>query len=726
VTGAFSDYFSKRRTAAAAAAAAMLREAGFTSSGERRWRGITPKGNVIEVALSAGFPDELPEVFKVAGADGHVAHVDRLGKVCIAPDSGTLLDTTRPEDIVKDAIERADSILEAKPDDQAKDILREYESYWAESTSHIVSICPPKSETGECWELELESTPPMTLVAATSEAAWEWANALQDARRDVNGRAVPRMLVVPGQAKPSGSGINPGFLWDNSQYMLGFKADDAKPDRTKQAFEAFRDRHLAAERDIADESFSAVCRFLGAWAASDAAAHEELADIIAAFGVFRIAGTQEYVHERPKVRSYCLAQSAADLEAPRAPSLVSGEVQAIARLHEPKIKSVRGAQSSGATLVAFNADAYESYGKSQSFNAPVGIDDAFKYCTALNSLTTARDRQVHLGDTTVAYWSEKPTDLEDELFGVFEGTSAEDPVALDRLKGFFNRLRRASDGAPFTNGDVPFYILGLAPNAARISVRFWLAGTVQQFAERLGQHLADLEIGGAPPNMPPISLQRIIDQTARERDDIMPLLSGAVVQAVLSGGPYPAALMSAVLRRIRADGQLGGISGHIRAAIVKATLVRKARFTNQQEIVSMSLDKDCPRTAYQLGRLFAALEKTQEDAQGGELNVTIKDRFFSSASANPVAAFPRLLRLHAHHLNKLGTDKRGLKIVREKLVQDICERIHANDGFPAHLPLDDQGFFFIGYYHQRQALFACKPSVDNHDNTMSAVSAAEE
>ncbi len=531
-------------------------------------------------------------------------------------------------------------------------------------------------------------------------------NAIQDARQQDGERAVPSLLVVPGQAKPSGSGINPGFLWDNAQYMLGYKTDDAKPERTKAAFEAFRDRHLALEGQIGDEAFLAVCQFLRGWLPDQATGHPELPEIAVAFGVFRLAGQPEYVHERPKVQAWWLTQiGSADADAPRAPSLINGNAQPIARLHEPKIKGVRGAQSSGATLVAFNADAYESYGKSQSFNAPVGVEDAFKYCTALNRLTAARERQVHLGDTTVVFWSEKPTSFEDDVFGVFEGVDAEDAATLDRLRGFFDRLRRAAAGVEFENGAVPFYALGLAPNAARISVRFWLVGTVQQFAERLGRHLADLELAGGPPSMPPITLQRIIDQTARERDDIQPLLGGAILQAVLTGGPYPVSLASAVLRRIRADGQTGGANGHIRASILKAYLARKARLVNQQETLSMSLDKNCPHAAYHLGRLFAALEKTQEDALGGDLNVTIKDRYFSSASANPVAAFPRLLRLHAHHLDKLGAENRGLKIIREKLVQEICDRINAADGFPPQLPLDEQGFFFIGYYHQRQAFF---------------------
>ncbi len=563
-----------------------------------------------------------------------------------------------------------------------------------------------------------------------------------DERQEDGKRSVPRLLVVPGQAKPSGSGINPGFLWDNAQYMLGFKPDDPKPKRTLQAFEAFRDRHLALEDEIDDVDFSVVCKFLRTWTPDRSIDHDKLAEITVAFGVFQLAGKPEFIHERPKVRAYCLQElDPADDNVPQAPSLISGDLQPIARLHEPKIKGVRGAQTSGATLVSFNEKAYESYGKSQGNNAPVGVVDAFKYATALNRLTLNRKRQVHLGDTTVVYWAEKPAEFEDELQSFFEPQptthnakedtstekdSAEDKATLDNLKGFFSRLRRVADGASFDDDDTPFYVLGLSPNAARISIRFWMTGTVQQFAERLGQHLADLELAGAASHWPPISLQRIIDQTARERDDIQPLLAGSVLRAILHGGPYPTSLASAVLRRIRADRQTGGVNGYIRAAILKAYLVRKARLNGKKEEITMTLDQQCPHTAYQLGRLFAVLEKTQEEALGGDLNVTIKDRYFSSASANPVTAFPRLLRLHAHHLDKLGTEKRGLKIVREKLVQEICTHISAINGFPTHLPLDDQGRFFIGYYHQRQDFFPSKKSEGETNNTTIGADSVEE
>jgi CRISPR-associated protein Csd1 len=538
-----------------------------------------------------------------------------------------------------------------------------------------------------------------------------------DASVEDGKRRVPQLLVVPGQAKPSGSGINPGFLWDNAQYMLGFKPDDPKPERTQRAFEAFRARHLALRDEIDDEAYQAVCSFLEAWSPEQAGEHPELADVAAShFGVFRIVGAREYVHDRPAVLAYIRDAGPAEPDAPVAPSLVSGQMQPIARLHKPPIKNVGRSKPPNATLVNFNATAYESYGKKDSYNAPVGAMDAFKYCTALNRLTGNPQRRVLLADTSVVYWSERPTSFENEFIQVLDSADAKDDVQLARVAAFFDRLQRAADGAPFDHATVSvgFYVAGLeAPNPGRISVRFWLVGTVQQFAERLGRHLKDLEIGGKPPHAPPITVQRIIDQTARERKDISPLLGGAVSRAVLTGGRYPASLLAAVLRRVRADGQTDGVNGHIRASIVKAYLVRDARLNAQQETIGMSLDPECPHMPYHLGRLFAVLEKVQEEALGHDLNVTIKDRFFSSASANPVAAFPRLLRLHAHHLDKLTADKQGLKVVREKLVQEICARIDARKGFPTHLPLDQQGQFFIGYYHQRQDLFTKKTDSNN-------------
>lgn len=534
-------------------------------------------------------------------------------------------------------------------------------------------------------------------------------SAIQDAREERDGKQRPRMLTVPGQAKPPGSGLNPCFLWDNATYMLGFKPDDPKPERTGNAFEAFLDRHLELEKEIGDKAYSAVCAFLRRWKPEQANKHKDLAEIATSFGVFRVQGAREYVHDRPKVLEYWRTQLGSTSAERVAPSLISGDTQPIARLHEPKIKGVLGAQSSGAAIVSFNLDAFESYEKSQSYNAPVGVDDAFRYCTALDRLTSDHRRRVQIGDATVVFWAEKPLAEFENAFGPVIGAdlAAEDASTVKQVDAFWRHCKDAAAGKPINNGDIPFYVLGLSPNASRLSVRFWLTGTVQQFAERLGRHMADLEMGYAPPDAPIATLRRLLDETARERKDIKPLLGGAVMRAVLSDIPYPQALFSAVLSRIRADRRLN----HTRAAILKAVLARKERLDDannaQKKEIPVSLNRDHPESAYQLGRLFAVLEKTQEEAFDNKLNATIKDRFFSAASATPVAAFPRLLRLHSHHLNKL--ENRGRRTNLEKLVQEVCQKI---DDFPGQLPLDDQGLFFIGYYHQRQDLFTKKSDSD--------------
>lgn len=531
-------------------------------------------------------------------------------------------------------------------------------------------------------------------------------HAIQDERSAEGKRVLPKLVIVPGQAKPSGSGINPGFLWDNAQYLLGFKPDDPKPERTGEAFAAFRDRHLAAETEVDDPAFSAVCAFLRSWQPQRALAIENLAEIANGFGVFKIVGKAEYVHDRPKVRAYWDRHAEAPeddaADAVVLPSLIDGHPRRIARLHEPKIKGVVGAQTSGAALVSFNLDAFESYGKSQSYNAPVSEADAFKYCTALNRLTGDYSRRIVLGDTTVVYWAERPVAAESVFTFIAESMpQAEDASVTAAVARCLNQIRQGLPGDPVDDAAVPFYILGLAPNAARLSVRFWLATSVEMLVNRLRQHFADLEIGGAPPNAPPITLQRILDETARERKEISPLLGGALTRAVLTGGPYPTTLLRAVLRRIAVDGR----ANHVRASIVKACLVRKLRAAGQEETIPVSLNPNFESEAYQFGRLFAVLEKTQEEALPG-VNSTIKDRYFSAASANPIAVFPRVLRLHAHHLDKI--DNRGRRTNIEKLVQDICSRISADGSFPTHLPLDEQGRFFLGYYHQRQDLFTKK------------------
>lgn len=520
----------------------------------------------------------------------------------------------------------------------------------------------------------------------------------------------PKLLVVPGGAKPSGSGINPCFLWDNTGYMLGFKPDDEKPERSLQTFEAFRERHLELKEAIDDPEFHAVCNFLSKWNPESAADHTTLTETSTGFGVFRLRERTHYVHERDAVRSWWASQltGGSDDSGVRGQCLLTGDIATLARLHEPKIKGVAGAQSSGASLVSFNDSAYESFGRSQSYNAPVSESATFQYGTALNHLLrTESGRRIQIGDATTVFWTESPSPAE-ELFGFVADpsrvVSAEDDVQKDRVRSL---LRRIADGASaedleLGDGDTPFYVLGLSPNAARLSVRFWYVSTLRDLVNAIRQHFHDLDIvrSDRDPDFP--AVWQLLRETARESKDIPPLLGGAVMRAVLNGTAYPQMLFAAVLRRIRADREIRAV----RAGILKAFLNRNSslNISPLSKEIPVALDPDRPEPAYQLGRLFAELEKTQEDALP-EINDTIKDRYFSAASATPGIVFPRIIRMSQHHLSKLGTNSPGSKVHHEKQIQEICGRI---DGFPSHLNLNDQGLFALGYYHHRQNIFTKK------------------
>ncbi|MGF1633211.1 MAG: type I-C CRISPR-associated protein Cas8c/Csd1, partial [Phycisphaerae bacterium] len=483
-------------------------------------------------------------------------------------------------------------------------------------------------------------------------------------------RTRPRDMLLPGQAKPSGSGINPCFLWDNAAYMLGYKPDDPKPDRTRETFAAFRQRHLDAEAEVNAPAYSAVCRFLESWQPEAAGGHEaQLKDVISHFGVFQIAGGR-FVHDDPAVLRYLAGRHAPTdgTNGAIGTCSVTGEVGPIARLHEPKIKGVRGAQSSGATLVSFNDPAYESFGNVQGANAGVGESATFKYCNALNHLLSRRDRHVLLGDMTVVFWAERPDPLEDAAADLFADSPPPDEDALaalpaeDRLRAqqvqtLLNQLREGyADREAVSDQGVRFYVLGLAPNASRVSVRFWHETSVEEMKRRLARHMRDVSLVGGRFDQAPLMLRRIVQAAGRaetdarghlrryDEDAAPPTLAGALAQAVLTGGPYPQLLLNHMLNRMKADGQVN----HTRVAAVKGCLVRNH---NLEVPVALNLERTDP--AYVTGRLFALLEKIQSDSLGGELNATIKDRYFSAASATPALVFPRLIRLSQHHLAKL-------------------------------------------------------------------------
>jgi CRISPR-associated protein Csd1 len=525
---------------------------------------------------------------------------------------------------------------------------------------------------------------------------------VQDVRLPDGGKHSARTMTVPDRGGRSGTLIKSNFLWDNSGYALGLDGK-GKPERSRRAFEEFRTLHRAMAARVDDPGLRAVCAFLNQWEPERAASlpgWEEIRDKNLVFRV--VPGPQQYVHDSPALKDAWLDYVSGEEDSVRGLSLVTGAEEKLARLH-PLIKGVRNAQTMGAAIVSFNQESFESYGKAQSYNAPVGMIDAFRYTTVLNRLLSDKHRHVQIGDATVVFWAERPTPFEDELGLLLSDSAAESEQTAMRVRGFLERLRQGRVGDTIGDADVQFYVLGLSPNASRLAVRFWQAGTVREFAGRLAQHVTDIDMAGAREDDPPLTIRRILLATAKrlrdrpDADTIPPLLAGALARAVLTGDVYPQMLFTAVLQRARADGRVE----HPRAAILKAYLIRKARRAGRQEDVPVSLNEDHPNSAYHLGRLFAVLEKTQEDAG---LSPTMKAHF-GSASANPVTALPRLMRLHQHHLEKLKRGKPGLAINRDRLVAAIVAHV---DDLPAHLALESQGLFFIGYYHQRQALFTKK------------------
>jgi CRISPR-associated protein Csd1 len=369
---------------------------------------------------------------------------------------------------------------------------------------------------------------------------------------------------------------------------------------------------------------------------------------------------------------------------------------------------VWGGQTSGANIVSINnknesginsgqTPAFASYGKQQGFTSPVGKPAVFAYTTALNHLLARDSRQrIQVGDSSTVFWAEAPHDLENAMIDLFGDPPKDAP---DRNVDAVKALYSAVESGKFTAGgaDTRFHVLGLAPNAARIAIRFWETATALELARRIKQHFDDIAVVHADYEPEHLSLFRLLTGLAllNKADNIPPNLGGEVIRAILEGLPYPAVMLNLAVSRCRAEQK----PTYARAAAIKASLNRwiRSRKTQEKEFQPM-LDPSNPNPAYRLGRLFAALEKIQEEASPG-LNATIRDRYYGAASSTPVTVFTTLLRLKNHHLGKLSP---GRATQMEKLIGEILGEVA---DFPRQLPLQDQGRFALGYYHQRQAFF---------------------
>ncbi|GMU44751.1 MAG: type I-C CRISPR-associated protein Cas8c/Csd1 [Xanthomonadales bacterium] len=535
---------------------------------------------------------------------------------------------------------------------------------------------------------------------------------LRDTRSIDQGRTVARSFLVP-QGEKKTSGVKANLLWDSAEYVIGLDRGRNSPATASPAC-AFALRVEELSRLAPDDDgIQAVLKALARADWTVVQSHPSWPDIVETNPVMTFAladsGSGELVCQRKSV--IAAIKLIGRPQAARGRCLVEGLETEIERLH-PAIKGVRDAQTSGANVVSFNARAFESYGKTerQGENAPVGTRAVFAYSTALNALLS-RDspNRVQVGDATTVIWADRRTDLDAALASIF----GDDPDAgVQAVTARFAALQSGRVDA--AGDDVRFFILGLAPNAARIAIRFWQQATLREIAPRILQHFRDLAIQkqfDGDPNTP--SMFRLLTSIAAQgkADNIPPRIAGEWTRAILEGTAYPASLLQSAVSRCRAEQgtrEAVGNVPYLRAAILKACLNREHRRRHPEDthrdLIQETLDMSQSHPAYLLGRLFAVLERIQARAQPG-INATIRDRYYGAASTTPAAVFPTLLRLKNAHLKKLAD---GESAWFEKQIGGICgslDRPLLSD-FPRQLDLPSQGMFALGYYQQRQSFFA--------------------
>lgn len=528
-----------------------------------------------------------------------------------------------------------------------------------------------------------------------------------------------RPVRVPKWFTKQGTGSTPFFLWENTAYALGVSEKSA--DKTARDHEAFRKLHLERLAETQDEGLLALRRFIEAWT-PDQFGSPHFEPKMMAFNVaFRLSkpGHRQFIHESPAARALIDKMRAEVSSAEEAVCLVSGELLPVVRLH-PKVKGVNGTANPEVPLVSFNNPAFESYGKEQGYNAPVSEQAAFRYGAALNALLD-RDKSRNrlkrgIGDATVVFWAESgPGPDDDQAAEAAEGAFGRNinpPDEQAEASKLYEQLMAIAAGKPVTELDdkldpaTHFHVLGLAPNAARLSVRFWLSDSLDHFIRRIADHYEAMRIEPQPMGWTMPSVNLILARTTAllgKFDNIPNALAGEVMRAVLTGQPYPRTLLSAVIMRLRA-GDAAGYGWH--AAVLRACINRALRGSASREGEPMTeetekkelpvgLDPNSKSVAYQLGRLFSVMESAQYEALG-RVNAPIGVRYYAAASATPARVFGTLLRGLKNHVADARRRNKGGWI--DGRVSDILG--HVGPDLPRTLSLEDQARFAVGYYHE--------------------------
>lgn len=542
------------------------------------------------------------------------------------------------------------------------------------------------------------------------------------------GKIARKKHNVPKQDKRT-SGIKPYFLCDKAEYLFGsaISMREACRDAMKSFWKEVvinttiqtpEVQVLHAFLELASEQLSDQLQCL---------LDEEMQKSLSSGGlcVLKYAPTGKFLHTDYHIQQawenyYKKSSGESDDRIKLTTCLITGEptpVRQIARLH-PNIKNVVGAQTTGAAMVSFNLDSFCSYGRDQSYNAPTSQKAADAYGYVLNKFLADPNHRVRMNDTTVVFWAESGTSNEQDLFTSFfqEFQEEDKPVHSDeesvrvRVKSAVTRIRHGQKfRETFHDLDVEtkFYVLGLSPNAARLSVRFWYTGTLGEMGEQVWRHYEDLTIDGLDRTP---TIRELLREIAVGHDwgNIPPNMEGQMLRSILLGLPYSRAVFAQLMNRIRceSDDPRKGLHkiGTVRAAMIKAYLLRQFRASKNslEGEITMALNEQSTSVPYNLGRLFACLEKTQVSALGQGINTTIRDRFWGAASATPANVFPRLLNLAQHHIAK---DQEWGR-TNDHRIQEVMNTLTPQ--FPKRLTLEEQGMFALGYYHQRQDMYTKK------------------
>ncbi len=561
-----------------------------------------------------------------------------------------------------------------------------------------------------------------------------------DLREGEGKKKTARLLPVPASFKRPGVTPRAFFLWDNTAYVLGVSANEAKGVETRRA--AFFDLHMELLRDSDDVGLVALRNFLSNWHPDDFARlgwPEEMKDQNVIFAL-ESERRQRFLHQRPAAKSIW-AKKAADDEKSLAVCLVTGEKAPVARLHQA-IKGVWGGQVAGGSIVSFNLDAFTSYGHEQGDNAPVSEAAAFAYTTVLNRfLEKGSSHRIQIGDASTVFWADaeniEAVDIAESwgawMLDAKPDFTKEEQAATKEIGIKLARIKKGEQllsVEPRLEPGMRFCVLALAPNAARLSVRFFFEDNFGTLTANYVKYMQDMEFlpwptGRALPSISSCVLRTAPARIERgnkvsfDRDHISPLLSGELLRAILTGARFPSALLSHLIKRIRSDHLLDST----RVALVKCLIVREMRIekrlpkrpdgTPMEEYLVRS-DPDDPNVARRLGRLFALIERTQLAALGDEINATVKDKFIGAAAATPQQVFPTLIANAQHHFKRLRNghygrsdpewikDAQHARRVGAALERDVGMLwASMNESVPAQHSSEEQGLFFVGYYQER-------------------------